>query len=174
MSQTIKEIGEQGLLKIINKFCPRNIIGDDGAILETDKNKLLIATTDVLVENVHFSKITTSSYDIGWRSAAANLSDIAAMGALPLGLTVGLSLPPNIEVNYIKEIYQGLAQCTQKYNCNIIGGDICKSINSQFSIIHYQDFSTGKKDILLGWNYSILDHQKLLCQSKGELLYFDF
>ena len=127
MSQTIKEIGEQGLLNIIKKFCPSNVIGDDGAVLETDKNKLLVTTTDILVENVHFSKITTSSYDIGWRSSAANLSDIAAMGALPLGLTVGLSLPPNTQVNYIKEIYQGLAECCQKYNCDIIGGDICKS-----------------------------------------------
>ena len=127
MSQTIKEIGEQGLLKIIKQFCPSNIIGDDGAVLATDKNKLLVTTTDVLVENVHFSKITTSSYDIGWRSCAANLSDIAAMGALPLGLTVGLSLPPNTQVNYIKEIYQGLAECCQQYNCDIIGGDICKS-----------------------------------------------
>ena len=98
-----------------------------GAVLATDKNKLLVITTDVLVENVHFSKITTSSYDIGWRSSAANLSDLAAMGALPLGLTVGLSLPPNTEINYIKEIYKGLAECCRKYNCDIIGGDICKS-----------------------------------------------
>lgn len=126
-AKTIKEIGEQGLLKIIQKYCPSNIIGDDGAVLATDPNQLLVTTTDMLVENVHFSNLTTSNYDIGWRSAAVNLSDLAAMGATPLGLTVGLSLPPHTNINFVEELYNGLAECCQKYHCPIIGGDLCKS-----------------------------------------------
>ncbi|MEM6404813.1 MAG: thiamine-phosphate kinase, partial [Cyanobacteria bacterium P01_D01_bin.116] len=55
----IKEIGEQGLLKILQRFCPPDIIGDDGAVLPTTAGKSLVVTTDVLIDNVHFSEITT-------------------------------------------------------------------------------------------------------------------
>lgn len=127
MKQLLKDLGEQGLLKILQKFCPTDIIGDDGAVMKTDPHQLLVTTTDMLIENVHFSKITTSAKDIGWRSVAVNLSDLAAMGATPLGLTVGLALSANVEIDWLKEVYQGLFECTQKYNCPIIGGDVCKS-----------------------------------------------
>jgi thiamine-monophosphate kinase len=127
MSKTIKDIGEQGLLNIVQEFCPKNIIGDDGAIIPTDPHKLLVITTDMLVENVHFSHQTTSNYDIGWRAVGANLSDLAAMGAYPLGLTVALALPSNVTIKSIKELYKGLSQCGEKYNCPIMGGDLCKS-----------------------------------------------
>lgn len=125
--QTIKVIGEQGLLKFVQKFCPSNIIGDDGAVIATDPKQRLVTTSDMLVQNVHFSDLTTSNYDIGWRSAAVNLSDLAAMGAKPLGLMVALSLPPDTNISFVEKLYQGLADCCQKYNCPIIGGDLCKS-----------------------------------------------
>jgi len=123
----VKEIGEQGLLKILQRFCPPDIIGDDGAVLTTAADKSLVVTTDVLIDNVHFSEITTSAEDVGWRAAAANLSDLAAMGACPLGITVGLALPGETSVDWVEKLYQGMTQCLEQHNTPIVGGDIVRS-----------------------------------------------
>ena len=91
---TVGDWGEQKLLQLVQGFCNSDLVGDDGAIVALDGDRDLAVTTDILVEDTHFSDRTTSPFDVGWRSAAANLSDLAAMGAYPVGLTIGLSLPP--------------------------------------------------------------------------------
>ncbi|MBN3926078.1 thiamine-phosphate kinase [Nostoc sp. NMS4] len=126
-SQQVKDIGEQGLLKRLQRFCTSEIIGDDAAVLETVPGQSLVVTTDVLVDGVHFSNLTTSPEDAGWRAAAANLSDLAAMGASPLGITVGLGLPGEVKVSWVERLYQGMTECLQKYNTPIVGGDIVRS-----------------------------------------------
>ncbi|MEH2023854.1 thiamine-phosphate kinase [Nostoc sp.] len=126
-SQQVKDIGEQGLLERLQRFCPPEIIGDDAAVLETASGQSLVVTTDVLVDGVHFSNLTTSPEDAGWRAAAANLSDLAAMGASPLGITVGLGLPGEVRVSWVERLYQGMTECLQKYNTSIVGGDIVRS-----------------------------------------------
>ncbi|NES99206.1 MAG: thiamine-phosphate kinase [Sphaerospermopsis sp. SIO1G2] len=133
-TQKVKDIGEQGLLKIIQSFCPADIIGDDAAILTTTPEKSLIVTTDMLIDGVHFSDATTSPEDAGWRATAANLSDLAAMCASPLGITVGLGLPGDLNVNWVEKLYQGITQCLQKYNTPIVGGDIVQSPITTLSI----------------------------------------
>jgi len=126
-SLQIRDIGEQGLLKRLQRYCPPEIIGDDGAVVPTEPGQSLVVTTDVLIDGVHFSEITTSGEDVGWRSAAANLSDLAAMGASPLGITVGLGLPGDVSVSWVEQLYQGMTQCLQQYNTPIVGGDIVRS-----------------------------------------------
>ncbi|MEH2078835.1 MAG: thiamine-phosphate kinase [Nostoc sp.] len=126
-SQQVKDIGEQGLLKRLQRFCPPEIIGDDAAVLETVPGQSLVVTTDVLVDGVHFSNFTTSPEDAGWRSAAANLSDLAAMGASPLGITIGLGLPGEVKVSWVERLYQGMTECLQKYKTPIVGGDVVRS-----------------------------------------------
>lgn len=123
----VKDLGEHGLLKKLQGFCPRDVIGDDGAILATDPHKSLVVTTDVLVEDVHFSDRTTRAYDAGWRGAAANLSDLAAMGATPLGITVGLSLPGDKSVAWVEDLYRGLDACLKTHQTPIVGGDVSRS-----------------------------------------------
>ncbi|MBO3462375.1 thiamine-phosphate kinase [Aetokthonos hydrillicola Thurmond2011] len=123
----VQDIGEQGLLERLQRFCPPEIIGDDAAVLASETGKSLVVTTDVLVDKVHFSEITTSAQDVGWRAAAANLSDIAAMGATPLGITVGLALPGNVAVSWVEELYQGMAECLGQHNTPIVGGDVVRS-----------------------------------------------
>ena len=124
---TVGDLGEQGLLARLQRYCPPEIIGDDGAIVPLATNASLVITTDVLVDGVHFSDRTTSPEDVGWRAAAANLSDLAAMGANPLGITVALSLPSAIAVDWVDRLYQGLSDCLSQYNTPIVGGDICRS-----------------------------------------------
>ncbi|BAZ42180.1 thiamine monophosphate kinase [Calothrix sp. NIES-4101] len=123
----VSDIGEQGLLKILQRFCPADIIGDDAAVLKMNPDRSLVVTTDVLIDNIHFSEITTKPEDVGWRSAAANLSDLAAMGASPLGITVGLGLPRDREVDWVERLYQGMTECLQKYDTAIVGGDLVRS-----------------------------------------------
>ncbi|MGE5659760.1 MAG: thiamine-phosphate kinase [Actinomycetota bacterium] len=123
----IKDIGEQGLLAILQKFCPSDIIGDDAALLPTDPGKSLVITTDMLIDGVHFSDRTTSPQDTGWRATAANLSDLAAMGAQPLGITIALGLTPDTPIAWVEQLYQGMIACLQPYNTPIVGGDLVRS-----------------------------------------------
>ncbi|NEO82430.1 thiamine-phosphate kinase [Moorena sp. SIO4G3] len=133
--ELLKDIGEQGLLERLQPFCPPGIVGDDGAVIPPpESGQSLVITTDVLVNGVHFSdryggvsQCTTSPEDAGWRAAAANLSDLAAMGASPLGITVGLSLTGDVAVSWVERLYQGMTQCLNQYNTPILGGDICRS-----------------------------------------------
>ncbi|WP_088243796.1 thiamine-phosphate kinase [Calothrix rhizosoleniae] len=123
----VAEIGEHKLLKIIQKYCPSDVVGDDAAVLTTTPDRSLVVTTDVLINNVHFSNITTTPFDSGWRAAAANLSDLAAMGASPLGITVGLGIPGDLEVSWVENLYQGMTACLQQYHTPIVGGDVVRS-----------------------------------------------
>lgn len=127
-SQFVRDIGEQGLLERLQRFCPQDIVGDDAAVLPfPDSGQSLVVTTDVLLDGVHFSDRTTSPEDVGWRAAAANLSDLAAMGASPLGITVGLSVTGDTSVSWVERVYQGLSDCLQQYNTEIVGGDVVRS-----------------------------------------------
>ena len=123
----IKDIGEQGLLTILQKFCPAEVVGDDCAVIPTNPNKSLAITTDMLVDGVHFSDRTTSPYDAGWRAAAANLSDLAAMGATPLAVTVALAVTADTAVLWVEEFYRGMTACLQEYHTPIAGGDVVRS-----------------------------------------------
>jgi thiamine-monophosphate kinase len=132
MSQTspallVQEIGEQGLLNRLQAFCPADVVGDDAAVLTVRNDRSLVVTSDVLVDKVHFSDQTTSPEDAGWRAIAANLSDLAAMGAFPLGITVGLGLPGTVKVEWVERLYQGMVACLTQYGGAIVGGDICRS-----------------------------------------------
>lgn len=121
----LQDIGEQGFLKIIQSFCPPEIVGDDGAVLAELDHKSLVVTTDLMVEEVHFSDRTTSAKDVGWRAVAANLSDLAAMGATPTAITVGLGLRRETAVSWLEELYQGMTACLGKVP--IVGGDVVSS-----------------------------------------------
>jgi thiamine-monophosphate kinase len=123
----ISDLGEARLLQRLFPFCIAGSVGDDGAVLTIPPTESLVVTTDVLVDGVHFSDRTTSAADVGWRAAAANLSDLAAMGARPLGITVGLSLPPTTRVDWVEELYSGIESCLQHYQTGIVGGDVCRS-----------------------------------------------
>ncbi len=126
-SPTVAEIGELGLLERLFKYCPRQVVGDDAAVLDLPPGQRLVVTTDVLVEGVHFSDRTTGPGDVGWRAVAANLSDLAAMGATPLGITVGLSLPPTTPITWVEKLYGAMATCLEEWGGAVLGGDLCRS-----------------------------------------------
>ena len=125
--ETLAQIGELELIERLKPFCDRTKVGDDAALLNIAPNHHLVTTTDVLVDTVHFSDRTTPPHAIGWRATAANLSDLAAMGAAPLGITIGLALPPQTPWPWVEHLYEGIADCLAQYGGAIIGGDLCKS-----------------------------------------------
>jgi thiamine-monophosphate kinase len=123
---TVADIGELELLRRLQPFCATTVIGDDAAVVPPSHAATVI-TTDVLVDEVHFSDRTTAPEDIGWRAIAANLSDLAAMAATPIGVTIGLSLTGTTSVEWVERVYRGMAACLQQYGGEILGGDIVRS-----------------------------------------------
>ena len=146
--QTLRSIGEHNLLKRLQQFCPAGIVGDDAAVLTTTPDRRLVITTDIFVDGVHFSVglanpiVTTPPYAVGFRVAAANLSDLAAMGATPIGITVGLSLPPEIPVAWIEALYEGLVSCLD--GVPIVGGDVVRSPVFSIAITAFGDVVPGR------------------------------
>jgi thiamine-monophosphate kinase len=127
MSATVRDLGEQGLLKIFRQYCS-DVVGDDAAAMgETLPDRQMVVTTDMLVDGVHFSERTTSPEDVGWRAAAVNLSDLAAMGAQPWGLVMSVGLPPDTEIAWIEGVYRGFSECLRTYRTELVGGDTVRS-----------------------------------------------
>ena len=131
---TVKELGEQGLLQLLQQFCSKDIVGDDAAVLHPKPGYELVVTTDVLVDGVHFSDRTMPPDALGWRAAAVNLSDLAAMGARPVGVTIGLGLPDQRSVSWIQSVYEGLSHCLQTWGGVILGGDLVRSLQPMISV----------------------------------------
>ncbi|MFC2048807.1 thiamine-phosphate kinase [Elusimicrobiota bacterium] len=127
--KTISEIGEFGFISDIRKnlkYNSRNIVvgnGDDCAVLKYG-NKLLLFTTDSIVEDIHFKKDWFTPLQIGKKAVEINVSDIAAMGGKPKYMLVSLFLPKNTELSYIKAVYRGLKKCCDKYSIALIGGNM--------------------------------------------------
>ncbi len=127
MDLTIKNLGEQGLLKIFRQYCSE-VVGDDAANMgETASDHQMVITTDMLIDGVHFSDRTTSPEDVGWRAAAVNLSDLAAMGAKPWGLVMAVGLPADTTIAWIEGVYRGFSECLGTYGTELVGGDTVRS-----------------------------------------------
>lgn len=102
-------------------------IGDDAALWQPSRSHRSAISSDMLVEGVHFARDAMTLEDVGWRAMAANVSDIAAMGARPVLATVALGLPPRIEMREVLELYGGLAACAADAKLSIVGGDLSRS-----------------------------------------------
>ncbi|WP_277540464.1 thiamine-phosphate kinase [Polynucleobacter sphagniphilus] len=96
-------------------------IGDDCAILKEAVGEELAITSDMLVEGRHFFK-NVDPRSLGYKALAVNLSDLAAMGAKPLGFTLALALP-HADGHWLEAFSQGLFEIANKYTCPLIGGD---------------------------------------------------
>lgn len=111
-----------------------NRIGDDAAVWQPSRSHRSVVTTDALVENRHFRRATMGFHDIGWRAMAANLSDLAAMGARPVLATVALGVPLDVGPADLAELYRGMLAVAGKHGCAIAGGDTTRSTEMLISI----------------------------------------
>ena len=111
----LSKLGELGLLRELERRGLAQRIGDDGAVLGDGR----VATQDVLVEGIHFRREWTSWRDLGYKAAAVNLSDLAAMAAEPEALLVTLTAPGETEADDMLELYEGL----NEPGVPLVGGD---------------------------------------------------
>jgi thiamine-monophosphate kinase len=127
------EIGEFGFIESIKKECITTLkdiikgIGDDCAVFGPYSGRVLLFTTDMLVEDIHFLKAKITPYQLGWKTIAVNLSDIAAMGGRPLFLLISLAIPAEMNIELIQDFYKGMKDICEHYEVNILGGDTVAS-----------------------------------------------
>jgi thiamine-monophosphate kinase len=147
----LRGIGEFGLIHRIRKWTnssdPALIqgIGDDVAVIEMGP-KVLLVTTDILIEGIHFDLSWMDPYPLGRKSLAVNLSDIASMGGIPKYFLVSIGLPKNFPISFISSFYRGLKQEAKRFRVELIGGDTSLS---QKMIINICLLGEGEKRDLL-------------------------
>ena len=120
MDLKVSDIGEKELINyILSKS--EDIVADDTAVTRfSDTN--LISTCDMLIASKHFPS-RMSYFQMGFKSVTVNVSDLAAMGADPLGFLLSIALPKDLEVEHFKEIIDGVINACNYYNIPLIGGD---------------------------------------------------
>lgn len=128
MSCQLLDIGEIGLINHLtaNMGYTSDImvgVGDDAAVVKSSADKLLLITTDMLVEGVHFTLSTITPYQLGWKSMAVNMSDIAAMGGVSRWAVIGIGMPAYTPVSFAESLYVGIQDICQGYDTHLVGGD---------------------------------------------------
>ncbi len=129
----ISDIGEFGLIELLARQLPEPSsavvkgIGDDAAVIKGNGSNSTIFTTDMMVEEIHFSRRFCSAYEIGWKALAVNVSDIAAMGGRPTVAVVSVAIPVDWTVEELEGLYKGLGAAARIYRVSIVGGDTVKS-----------------------------------------------
>ncbi len=149
-NKKVSQAGELELIKLIragNQVFDKALvgIGDDAAVVDWEKKYFLVITTDSFVENVHFSLAWAGFKEIGYRSLAATLSDLAAMAAEPVGFLVALGIPGDFEVGAIKKLYEGFFELSSEFQVELMGGDI---VSSPFFFVNLTAFGRAEKKLL--------------------------
>lgn len=133
----LETIGEFGLIERLNP--PKEIrnestiigIGDDAAALKYN-DKIVLVSTDAMVEGVHFDMTYTPLKHLGHKACVINFSDIYAMNGTPKQITITISASNRFSVEALEELYSGIHLACEKYNVDIVGGDTCSSSSGLF------------------------------------------
>ena len=120
---SIQGVGELGLLDRIKRYLATGAGTDDAAVI-ADATGFVVASSDMFVEGVHFDLGWMSAEDIGWRSLALALGDLAAKGAEPAWALTSVALPRRWTITQLTGLYAGMAELAQKYSLAIAGGDL--------------------------------------------------
>src|SRR4051795_8593468 len=108
--------------------------GDDAAVLRAPDGRV-VACTDVLVEGRHFRRDWSSAEDVGHKAAAANLADVAAMGATATALLVGLACPPDTSTTWLEGVAAGLADECAPLGAAVVGGDLVAAAGDSAAVV---------------------------------------
>jgi thiamine-monophosphate kinase len=132
-SQTVADRTEAELIAAIHAILPPAPewlvvgIGDDGAVVEPERNRLEVLTVDAMVDGVHFDRRFTPPDAIGHRALAVNLSDLAAMGATPRLALLSLALPPALPVGDFDQLVRGFGRLAAEYRLHLVGGNLTRT-----------------------------------------------
>ncbi len=129
----LKELGEFRFINRITEGClvrtegVIKAIGDDCCVFRAPENQVVLLTTDMLVEDIHFLRDSITPHELGRKSMAVNISDIAAMGGLPGEAVVSIAIPPTLDVEYLDDLYEGMKAMAREFSVNLLGGDTTSS-----------------------------------------------
>jgi len=145
----LSDIGEFGLIERIKEWLGTKTIGDDCAPIDLGGKKLLL-TVDAMVEEVHFRREYPPEA-VGWKSISAGVSDVVGNGGEPLWVLVSLSLP-DIEVSYVKRLYDGIGRACKFYGCEVVGGNISRAdrISLHISVVGRSERFVGRSGAKAG------------------------
>ncbi len=136
----VSDLGEFGLIDrlaaAVGAARPESLIvgiGDDAAAWRLG-DSVVLATTDTLVEGVHFPSDLVPWRDLGWKALAVNVSDIAAMGGTPQFALATLALPPQTPQAEVDELYAGMRECSEEYAVAVVGGDVVRAPQAVISL----------------------------------------
>ena len=146
----VRDVGEARLIELLSevvdveatdqpdahRFPLRLGIGDDAAAWQGPATTM-VATADALVEGVHFHLDRIDWPDLGWKALAVNLSDVAAMGCMPLYSTVTLGLRGDLPVDGIEAMYRGMAEISREFGGRVVGGDVVRSATMFIGVAMY-------------------------------------
>lgn len=142
---TLGTVGEQGVLARILPRLPAAAStllgpGDDAAVVAAPDGRVVI-TTDMMIHGPDFRLAWSSANDLGWKAAASNLADVAAMGATPTALVVALAAPADTLVTFLEEFADGLrAGCeAMAPGCGVVGGDLSVSDTLTIAVTAFGD-----------------------------------
>ncbi|MCS7229749.1 MAG: thiamine-phosphate kinase [Candidatus Kryptonium sp.] len=126
----ISQIGEFGLIARLNEIIQPyrdsfiiKGIGDDAAVYIPTEGKVQVVTTDALIEGIHFDLTFVSLRNLGWKAMVVNLSDLAAMLAIPRYALITIAIPRKISVEMMENLYFGIKSACNEFNFSLIGGD---------------------------------------------------
>lgn len=126
----VSDVGEVPLIELARKICKLGSKvklgpGDDAAVVETN-GVYLVVTTDMLVSRTHFPP-GTKAEQMGHKAVVSNLSDLAAMGAEPLGLVFSIAFPRNTKIDFVRRLLRSLDKTSRDYGAYVVGGDLDES-----------------------------------------------
>ena len=132
MAERIAALGEFDLIERISAMggpLPSGVvgIGDDCAVIPSKAGQDTLVSADMLIEDVHFRRDLTSAYDLGWKSAAVNVSDIAAMGGRPEATFLSFALPASLGDRWRLDFMKGYMELCSRYGVSLLGGDTTSS-----------------------------------------------
>jgi thiamine-monophosphate kinase len=141
-AQRLCDLGEFGLIARIARAARRSSpragvvlgIGDDAALLRLRAGEDVAMSADTFVENVHFRWRDEAPRNVGRRALVANLSDLAAMGARPLGFTLALAVPGNLLVRDVDAVIAGLLHEARAHACPLVGGNVTRARDTHLAI----------------------------------------
>jgi thiamine-monophosphate kinase len=137
----LDEVGEDGIIRYLRSRHAASGgrislgIGDDTALFNPHPGKRILFTTDLMVEGVHFSRAWIPPEDLGYKLAAVNVSDIAAMGGKPTFALLSLALPRELEFDFVRRLSRGLRKAERTFGLELIGGDTTSSKGGVFACI---------------------------------------
>jgi thiamine-monophosphate kinase len=155
---SVEGLGELGLLDRIKPYLAAGAGGDDAAVIG-DATGFVVASTDMFVEGIHFDLAWMTAEDIGWRSLALALGDLAAKGAQPLWALASIAIPKSWTVDHLTSLYAGMAQVARRFDLKIEGGDMSSTggpaVLSLTVAGHTRTLPLARAEAEAGWSVGV-------------------